>query len=142
MAQAKEGDTVRIHYKGTLEDGTEVGSSFEGDPLEFKIGEEMTIPGVEKAVVGMNEGDTKSVTVPPEDAFGPYRNIQLISLKRSQLPPDITPEPGKGIQLRDPGGDIQEAYFKEVAEDSVVVDTNHPLAGKTINFEVKLLEIV
>ena len=142
MAQAKEGDTVRIHYKGTLEDGTEIGSSLEGDPLEFKIGEEMTIPGVEKAVVGMNEGDTKTVAVPPEDAFGPYRNIQLIPLKRSQLPPDITPEPGKAIQLRDPGGDIQEATFKEVTEDSVVVDTNHPLAGKTINFEVKLLEIV
>jgi FKBP-type peptidyl-prolyl cis-trans isomerase 2 len=142
MAQAKEGHTVRIHYKGTFEDGSVFESSDEGEPLEFTIGEQVVIPGLEKAVIGMNEGETKAVTVPPDEAYGPYRSIQVIPLKRSQLPPDINPEVGKTIQLRDTDGAIQNAFFKEVTEETVVVDTNHPLAGKTLNFEIKLLEIV
>jgi FKBP-type peptidyl-prolyl cis-trans isomerase 2 len=141
MAQAKTGDTVKIYFKGSFEDGTVFEQTQAGEPLEFTIGDETVIRGLDKAVTGMNVGETRTVTVPPEEAYGPYRYVQVVPVKRSQLPPDIVPEVGKMVQLRNDDGEIVEASFKEVHDDKVLIDTNHPLAGKNLVFDIEVLEI-
>jgi peptidylprolyl isomerase len=142
MAKAKNGDTVRVHYKGTLEDGQVFDSSFESDPLEFKLGEQRVINGFEKAVEGMEEGETRNVTIPSQDAYGEYRNDLSITVDRERIPQDIKPEVGMVLQVPTQQGVPVNVTVTEVSDESVTLDGNHPLAGKDLSFEIRLEEIV
>ncbi|HOB17523.1 MAG TPA: peptidylprolyl isomerase [Candidatus Methanoculleus thermohydrogenotrophicum] len=142
MAQAKQGDTVRVHYTGKLDDGTVFDTSSERSPLEFTIGEGEIIPGFEQAVIGMKPGETKTVRIPPEEAYGPHRDDMTLTVDRDQFPEDLDPEPGQQLQVRQPGGGAVIVTVSEVSESTVTLDANHPLAGRLLTFDIQLLDIV
>ncbi len=142
MAQAKTGDKVRVHYSGFLEDGTVFDSSLDRDPLEFTLGEGMVIKGFEDAVLGMSVGETKTISIPSDEAYGPYREDLVAVVERSMVPPDIDPKVGLVLQLRTPDGSITDVVVTEVNDDTITLDANHPLAGKDLIFEIKLVEIL
>lgn len=141
MTQAKSGDTVRIHYTGTLEDGTQFDSSAGRDPLEFALGGGQVIPGFDSAVDGMTVGENKSVTIPPEQAYG-ERHEQLVQqVPKSALPDDMKPEVGMQLQSQSPDGQVMNLVVTEVEEATITVDANHPLAGQALTFAIELVEI-
>ena len=142
MAQAKPGDTVKVHYTGKLEDGTVFDTSTDRDPLQFTIGERKIIPGFEQAVVGMNPGESKTIKVPMDEAYGPHREEMVMVVDRNQLPVDLIPEVGQQLQSRQPDGQTMVVTVIGVSESSVTVDANHPLAGKDLTFDIQLVEIV
>ncbi|HEC91867.1 MAG TPA: peptidylprolyl isomerase [Candidatus Atribacteria bacterium] len=142
MAQAKIGDKVKVHYSGSLKDGTVFDSSLEKEPFEFTLGEDMVIPGFENAIIGMNEGETKTVSIPPEEAYGDYREELVVTVDRSQIPSDIEPRLGMVLQVRSREGTIANVIIRDITENSITLDGNHPLAGKELTFEIKLLEVV
>lgn len=141
MAQAKEGDKVRIHYTGRLDDGTVFDTSENRDPLEFKVGEGRVIPGFEEAVVGMDEGEEKTATIPAEQAYGPRRNDLLIAVEREALPEDVDPEVGQQLQMRANDGQTVPVRVADVDEEKVVLDANHPLAGRDLTFDIHLVAV-
>ena len=142
MVLAKVGDTVRVHYSGSLEDGEVFDSSQEREPLEFSLGHGMVVPGFENAIIGMDIGETKTVSIPPEGAYGPHFQERTLVVERSQVPPNIDAQIGMKLQLQSPEGGMTAAVITNVTEDTVTLDMNHPLAGKTLTFEIKLVEIV
>ncbi|ABN57691.1 MULTISPECIES: FKBP-type peptidyl-prolyl cis-trans isomerase [Methanoculleus] len=142
MAQAKEGDTVKVHYTGKLEDGTVFDTSEERAPLEFTIGSGQIIPGFERAVVGMEPGEAKTATIPPEEAYGPRRDEMTITVDREQFPEDINPEPGQQLQVQQPDGRAAIVVVSDVSESSVTLDANHPLAGQPLTFDIELVDII
>lgn len=142
MTQAKEGDTVKVHYTGKLSDGTVFDSSDERSPIEFTIGEGQVIPGFEEAVVGMEPGESKTATVPSEKAYGPHQGEMMFEVGRDQFPQDVQPEPGQQLQIRQPDGRTFFVTVNEISESSVTLDANHPLAGKDLVFDIKLEEII
>ncbi|RMG71787.1 MAG: peptidylprolyl isomerase [Nitrospirae bacterium] len=142
MAQAKSGDRVRVHYSGFLEDGTVFDSSLDRDPLEFTLGEGMVIKGFEDAVMGMNEGESKTISIPSEEAYGPYREDLVAVVERRMVPPDIDPKVGLVLQLRTPDGQVTDVVVTDVTDETITIDANHPLAGKDLIFEIKLMEIL
>lgn len=142
MAQAKEGDTVQVHYTGKLEDGTVFDSSEERTPLEFTIGSGQIIPGFERAVVGMEPGETKTTTIQPEEVYGPHREEMTITVDRGQFPEEIKPEPGQQLQIQQPDGRAAFVVISDVSESTVTLDANHPLAGQPLTFDIKLVDIV
>lgn len=142
MTEAKSGDTVRIHYTGTLDDGTQFDSSAGRDPLEFALGGGQVIPGFDSAVDGMAVGESKTVTIPAEEAYG-QRHEQLVQqVSRSALPDDIEPAVGMQLQSQSPEGQVMMLVVTEVEDDSITVDANHPLAGQALTFDIELVEIV
>jgi peptidylprolyl isomerase len=142
MTTAKSGDTVRIHYTGTLDDGTEFDSSSGRDPLEFALGGGQVIPGFDSAVDGMAVGENKTVTIPPGEAYG-ERHEQLVQeVPKSALPDEIDPAVGMHLQSRSPEGQVMNLVVTEVADASITVDGNHPLAGQALTFDIELVEIV
>ena len=141
MAQAKDGATVKVHYKGSLSDGTVFDSSEDREPLEFQIGSQQIIPGFENNVKGMEVGETKTFTVSPEEAYGDRNEQMLVDVEREQLPPEIEPEEGMMLQVRGQDGSVSNVVVSEVSDDKVTLDANHPLAGKDLTFEVKLEDI-
>jgi peptidylprolyl isomerase len=142
MSQAKSGDTVRIHYTGTLEDGTQFDSSSGRDPLEFNLGSGQVIPGFDNAVDGMSVGDTRSVSIEPGDAYG-ERHEQLVQeVPKSVLPDDIDAKIGMQLQGQSAEGQMTRFTVTAVTRDTITVDANHPLAGKKLNFDIELVEIV
>ena len=142
MAQAREGDTVRVHYTGRLEDGTVFDTSENQEPLEFTLGDGEVIPGFERAVAGMEPGEVKTATIQPEDAYGPRLDDMTITISREQFPPDIKPEPGQQLQIQQPDGWAAIVTVTRVTESGVTLDANHPLAGQPLTFEIRLIEIV
>ena len=145
MAQAKAGDTVRVHYEGQLSDGTIFDSSLEREPIEFILGQDTVIPGFEQAVIGMEVGESKDVSIPPEDGFGEYGEDLVVNIEKSILPPDINPELGMQLEVSSEEEDEKTPRvftIAEIAEDSVTLDGNHPLAGEEIAFKIELLEIL
>lgn len=141
MAQAKNGDTVKVHYKGTLADGTVFDSSDGRDPLEFDLGSGQLIPGFEAAVDGMSAGETCSINIASDQAYGPRRDEMVMDVPKSQLPADMQPQ--VGMQLQAGQGDEQfVVMITDVQDETVTLDANHPLAGKDLNFEITLVEIV
>jgi peptidylprolyl isomerase len=142
IAAAKDGDTVRVHYTGTLDDGTEFDSSVGDDPLEFTVGGGQTISGFDQAVVGMKPGESKTVTIPPEEAYGPYRDELVQVVDRSDLPADPEPEVGQQWESRQPDGRVVKFIVIEVTESTVTLDANYRLAGETLTFEIELVEIL
>ncbi|HUV02332.1 MAG TPA: peptidylprolyl isomerase [Desulfobacteria bacterium] len=141
MAQAKNGDTVKVHYTGKLEDGSVFDSSIDQDPLEFTIGESQVIPSFEQAVVGMDLNETKTVKIPEDKAYGPHRAELVAEVDRSQLPADLEPEIGQQLEGRQPDGQVVVATVIDVSESNVTLDANHPLAGKDLTFEIQLVAI-
>lgn len=141
MAQAKQGDTVKVHYKGTLEDGQVFDSSAEREPLEFTLGQGQIIPGFEEAVVGMESGEVKTVKIPAERAYGPHRADMAVQVGRDQFPPDLHPEIGQMLEVNQENGDKIVVTVTEIDGDKVTLDANHPLAGKDLTFEIRIVEV-
>lgn len=138
---ANNGDTVRVHYTGTLSDGNVFDSSLEREPMEFTIGEGKVIPGFESAVNGMKVGETKTVTIPPDQAYGQRDENRLIEIDKAQLPPDLNPEIGQQLQMRQADGQTMIVSVNDVSDKGITVDANHPLAGKDLTFKIELVEI-
>lgn len=142
MAQAKHGDTVRVYYTLKLEDGTIVDSSMNRDPLQFTIGDGRIIPGFEQPVIGMNPGESKTIHIPADKAFGAYRKEKVSVMDRSEFPTDLKPEVGQRLQIGQEDGKKTVVTVTDVSESSVTLDANHPLAGKDLTFDIQRLEIV
>ena len=141
MAQAKAGDKVKVHYTGTLNDGTVFDTSMEREPLEFTLGEGQVIPGFEEAVMGMEPGATKNITLGPDEAYGAYNEEAVTDVPRDQIPPTIEPEVGMMLEVRLESGQPAHVIITEVTEAAVTLDGNHPLAGKELSFDLSLVEI-
>ncbi len=165
MSQAKNGDTVRVHYTGTLNDGTIFDSSESAEeescgcscsssggcgtgddcgcePLEFTIGAGNVIPGFEKAVLGLSLGDSIKVTIPADEAYGPRHEQMIAVVDRSELSGDIEPIEGQQLEVVLQDGTSMPVLITEVTETTVTLDANHPLAGQDLTFDIKLVEIV
>lgn len=141
MTTAKEGDTVHVHYTGSLEDGQVFDSSTDRDPLSFTIGSGQVIPGFEEAIIGMNLNDKKNVTIPVDKAYGQRNEELVLTVPRDQVPPDITPEVGLKLQMQGPGNQPVVVVITEVEEENVMLDANPPLAGKDLIFDIELVKI-
>ncbi|MFC2022582.1 peptidylprolyl isomerase [Chloroflexota bacterium] len=139
--QAKTGDTVKAHYTGTLKDGSVFDTSVGREPLEFTLGQGQLIPGFEQAVIGMTVGESKTVNIPAEQAYGLYNNALIFEIDRDQLPEGMNPEVGQTLQAQQPDGQIGIFNVIEISENSITVDANHPLAGEDLTFEIELMEI-
>ncbi|MDQ3743506.1 MAG: peptidylprolyl isomerase [Acidobacteriota bacterium] len=139
-ATAKDGDRVRVHYTGKLEDGQVFDSSRGGEPLEFTVGAGEVIPGFDEAVRGMGVGETKTVEIEPEDAYGPRRDglVATIERERAQFP--VEPQVGMSLALPLQDGNQIEVVVTEVTPEHVTIDGNHPLAGEKLIFDVELVE--
>ena len=143
MAKAKIGDTVKVHYTVKMKDGTVCGSSVDRDPLQFTIGKGQTVQAMEKAVVGMSPGQSKTIDIPSDQAFGPHRQELVAVIKRDQFPQEVKPEVGQQLELKQSeGSDTVVVTITDVSASTVTLDANHPLAGKDLTFEIKLVEIV
>jgi len=142
VEKVENGDTVRLNYTGKLEDGTVFDSSVDREPIEFVIGSGTVIPGLENGVIGMAVSENKTITIPMEDAYGPIRPEMVLKVPKNMLPQDMEYEVGGQLESRQPDGRIMYATITDVAEDTVTLDANHPLAGKTLIFEVEIMEII
>ncbi|MFA7346562.1 MAG: FKBP-type peptidyl-prolyl cis-trans isomerase [Desulfurivibrionaceae bacterium] len=141
MSQAKKGDSVKIHYTGTLADGTVFDSSAGREPLGFTLGGGQVIAGFEEAVLGMAVGDKKTVTIPSHKAYG-EKNLELvIEVPRNQVPPDLNPEVDQKLQMGGPNGELVVVTVVAVDDQVVVLDANPPLAGKDLTFALELVAI-
>ena len=141
MAQAKNGDTVRVHYTGRLDDGSVFDSSRGREPLEFVLGARQVIPGFEEAVDGLAPGQERTVNIPADRAYGPRREEMVLTIGRDQFPDDIQPEVGQQLQMSQ-DGQVAIVTITGVSDREVTLDANHPLAGKDLTFDVELVEIV
>lgn len=141
MAQAKNGDIVKVHYTGKLDDGTVFDSSQDREPLEFTLGKGQVIRGFDDAVLGMSPGETKTARIDAEKAYGPRRPEMVVEIERKQLPAHIDPKVGQHLEIRRPDGDPVLVTVVDVSESKVTLDGNHPLAGKALEFEISLMEI-
>lgn len=139
MAQAKQGDTVNVHYTGRLEDGTVFDSSRERHPLQFTLGKGQVITGFEQAVIGMSTGETKTVNIPMDQAYGPRREDMIVTVDRSQLPADLNPMVGQRLELTQMDDQAMLVTVTDITESSITLDANHPLAGKTLAFDIELV---
>jgi peptidylprolyl isomerase len=150
MAKAKEGDRVKVHYTGRLDDGTVFDSSecSEDDcgcdhgPMEFVIGGGQVIPGFDKGVLGLEIGESKTIHIPVDEAYGERIEEMVATVPRADLPPELTPEVGQQLEVTQEDGQVFQVLITEVDADSITIDANHPLAGQALNFDVKLVEIV
>ena len=141
MAAAQIGDTVRVHYSGKFEDGTQFDSSEGRAPLEFTIGAGQIIPGFEEVVVGMEPGESRTTVIAPDKGYGPRRTELTMEVGRAQLPPDLEPEVGQRLQLTRESGGSMMVMVTEVNDESITLDANHPLAGQSLTFDIQLVEI-
>ena len=142
MTKAKIGNRVKVHFEGYLEDGSVFGSTMDDEPFEFTIGEKNMLPGFENAVIGMQKGDIKTITLPPEKAYGSHKKELVSVMERSGFPEEIHLEVGKRLRVRTQDGKYTIVTIKDFTEDSLVIDGNDPLAGKTLTFKIELVEIV
>ena len=142
MAQAKTGDTVKVHYTGKLDDGTVFDTSADREPLQFTIGEGQLIPDFEQAVVGMNPGETKTIQIPSDKAYGPHHEEMVMVVDRNEFPEDLEPRVDQRLQVRKSDDQVFAVTVTAVSESKVTLDGNHPLAGKDLTFDIQLTEIV
>ena len=142
MAQAKQGDTVQLHYMGKLQDGTIFDSSRERHPLQFTIGNGQVIAGFEQAVIGMKIGELKTARIPMEQAYGPHRDDMVVKMDRSKLPPGLNPRVGQRLELTQVDDQTSLVTVTEVTESTLTLDANHPLAGKELTFDIELVGIM
>jgi peptidylprolyl isomerase len=142
MTKAASGDTVRVHYTGKLGSGEVFDSSEGRDPLEFELGAGRVIPGFDEAVVGMTPGDTKDVKIPVNEAYGEKSDDMIIEISREQLPDGMDPQVGQWLQVGGDDGRVGHVRVASVADESITIDGNHPLAGEDLHFTIELVEIV
>jgi peptidylprolyl isomerase len=142
MAQAKQGDTVQIHYTGRLEDGTVFDTSRSRHPLQFTLGKGQVIAGFENAITGMNVGESKTAVIPVEQAYGARRDDMIVTMKRDQLPPDLDAKVGQRLELTQADDQVMLVTVTGVTEASITLDANHPLAGKALTFDLELIAII
>ncbi|HEV8359763.1 MAG TPA: peptidylprolyl isomerase [Candidatus Thermoplasmatota archaeon] len=136
----EQGDTVRVHYVGRLEDESVFDTSDGREPLQFEAGAGDVIPGFDEGVMGMRVGETRRIVIPPEEGYGPWRPDLLAQVDRA-MAGDQEVLPGMSVQVRTPEDEIMEGTITEVSEESLTLDFNHPLAGKVLTFEVTVVEI-
>lgn len=141
VARVKNGDVVSVHYTGKLDDGTEFDSSIGGEPLQFTVGAGQMIPGFEQAVIGMKLGESRTVTIPVAEAYGPYQAELVFVIDRAEFPADLEPQVGQRLPVSLTDGGQAVVSVTEVSESTVTLDANHPLAGKDLTFEIRLVEI-
>lgn len=141
MQQAKRGDTVQVHYKGRLADGTEFDSSEGREPLEFQLGSGQVVPGFEAAVDGMTEGEKKTATIPADEAYGERREDLMFQVPKSQLPPGAEVEVGDMLQVGLNNGETVPVQVAAFDDENLTLDANHPLAGKDLTFDLELVKI-
>ena len=142
MGKAQKGDTVKVSYTGTLQDGTVFDRSNEDTFCGFTIGNEQLIPGFEQAVIDMEIGETKNVTIPASEAYGEYSGENVVEVTRSRLPDTIIPKIGQRLEVQDRHSDPIIVTIKDITPNTVILDANHVLAGKDLTFEITLQEIV
>ena len=137
----KTGDKVKVHYTAKLDDDVVFDSSHGGDPAEFTVGQGEVIEGLDEAVVGMKEGETKSVEVPPEKGFGKRVEGRIVEVARIDLPEGLDPVEGQVLRSMDPDGKTNLVKVTGVAEETVTIDTNHPLAGRELKLDLELVGV-
>ena len=137
----ENGQKVKIHYTGTLDDGTQFDSSAGRDPLEFEMGAGMVIPGFETGVADMAEGEKKSIHIPAAEAYGEVREDLIMNFEKAQLPEDLKPEVGMMLQMQGPEGQPVPVTVKAIEEEHITIDANHQLAGQNLNFELELVSV-
>jgi peptidylprolyl isomerase len=142
MAAVKQGDTIRIRYVGRLEDGTVFDSSEGRPPLEFSVGGGEVIPGLEQGVAGMSAGETKIITIHAELGYGPYMKERVFEMDRKKMPGNFNIEVGLRLQMYRADGMPMMVTVVGISENTLTMDCNHPLAGKTLIFDTTLVEIV
>ena len=142
MAQAKTGDTVKVHYTGKLDDDTIFDTSADREPLQFTIGQGQLIPDFEQAVVGMNPGESKTIQIPSDKAYGPHHEQMVMVVDRSAFPAELEPKVDQRLQVRQQDGQEFAVTVTDVTESKVTLDGNHPLAGEDLSFDIQLTEIV
>ena len=141
MSQVKENDTVKVHYTGKLSNGEVFDSSVDREPLEFTLGQGQIIPGFEKELIDMKVNEKKTFEISSDNAYGDVRKELIQEVPKDNLPPDIKPEVGMGLVSKTPEGQEMRLTVQEVKDDAIVVDANHPLAGKDLVFDIEVLEI-
>lgn len=139
---AEAGKKVKVHYTGTLDDGQVFDSSREKQPLEFELGAGQVIPGFDQAVTGMEIGESKKVTIPEAEAYGPYNQEMVFTTDKSQFDEGVEPQVGQQFQAQTPDGQPLFLVVKEITDEGIVMDANHPMAGKDLTFELELMEIL
>ena len=141
MNQVKENNTVKVNYTGKLADGQVFDSSEGKEPIEFTLGQGQLIPGFEKGLIDMKLNEKKTITVAKEEAYGDVNKDLIQEVKKTELPQDMTPEVGMGLVSKSPDGQEMNLMVVEVKEETIVIDGNHPLAGKDLVFDLEVLEI-
>jgi len=141
MSQVKENNTVKVNYTGKLSDGQVFDSSEGKEPIEFTLGQGQLIPGFEKGLIDMELNEKKTITIAKEEAYGEINNDLIQEVEKTQLPQDMTPEVGMGLVSKSPDGQEMNLLVVEVREESIVIDGNHPLAGKELIFDLEVVEI-
>jgi peptidylprolyl isomerase len=141
MQKPKSGDTVRVHYTGKLKDGTHFDTSRDKEPMEFQMGQGQLIDGFEKAVADLGVGESCTVTLPPEEAYGEANPEMVQKVPRTMMPDDVELRPGMVLQGKREDGRVNNFTVVSFTDESVVLDANHPLAGKALTFEIELVEI-
>ena len=142
MSQVKIGDKVKVHYKGTLNDGSIFDSSQGREPLEFGVGSGQVIPGFDNAVVGLSQGESKTVNIPSAEAYGPYQENMVLAIEKDKFPEDLNLTVGEQLQIPSKEGQPVVVVIKEVTDENVTLDANHPLAGQDLNFNIELVGIL
>lgn len=137
----KSGDTVKVHYHGRLTSGETFDSSNGRDPLEFEVGSGMVIKGFDDGVTGMAIGEKKTITIPADEAYGPRQEEMMVEFPINQFPPDLKPELGMPLTMTTAQGHPVQVVIVEIRPETVVLDANHPLAGKDLVFDLELVEI-
>lgn len=142
MEAVKKGDTVKVNFTGKLENGAEFDTTEDRKPLEFTLGDGSVLVGFEKAITGMKPGEKKSFQVPPEEGYGDVRDDLIGEVPKENFPKDIDVKEGKRLHMKQPDGKAMNFVIAAVNQKTITLDGNHPLAGKTLYFDVELLEIV
>jgi FKBP-type peptidyl-prolyl cis-trans isomerase 2 len=137
----EKGDKVKVEYKGTLDDGTVFDNSEKHGPIEFEAGAGRVIKGFDEAVMGMEEGEEKNIQIVPEDAYGNTNPDLVKKIPRNELPQEMDPKPGMVLVLKSQDGNQIPARVTEISDSHLSVDFNHPLAGKTLNFSIKVVGV-
>lgn len=141
MTKAEKGAKVKVHYTGKLDDGTVFGSSANSNPVEFAVGEHKVISGFEEAVEGMRQGEKKTFKIPPEKAYGPRNEGALFKMPRNKVPAEISPQVGQQLSINKDGGGSVSVRVAQITDQELVLDANHPLAGKNLTFDIELIEV-
>jgi len=141
MNQVKENNTVKVNYTGKLSDGQIFDSSEGREPIEFTLGQGQLIPGFEKGLIDMKLNEKKTITIPKEEAYGDVNKNLIQEVKKTELPQDMAPEVGMGLVSKTPDGQEMNLMVVEVRKETIVIDGNHPLAGKELVFDLEVLAI-